>query len=278
MIVWVGLVIATVWVLGAAPALAGAWTLDRGKTSTFVASTFTYGDHGFDDDGNLVKVPEYQKFLLAGTLEYGVRPWLTAVLKGELREERALDAVYTTRLPSPLFDPVEVTDVTFYDRAAKSYAAGGVGARVRLLQGAAWVVSGEMLLGSGGLDSAGFGAPSDGPYLETRALVGASRTILGRNAYADIALGYRYRFRDDDADEVLLDVTLGAQVLPRWMVLAQTFTTVETDGETYYTKAGGSLVYSFNERLRIQAGVIGTVHGRNAIREVGGTLSFWWEF
>ncbi|WMS43842.1 hypothetical protein RDV64_05440 [Acuticoccus sp. MNP-M23] len=275
---WFGLFICTLSALWAAPVLAGAWTLDRGKTSTFVASTFTYGDHGFDDDGNLVKVPEYQKFVLSGALEYGVRPWLTAVLRAELREERMLDAVYTTRLPSPLFDPTEVTDVTFYDRASRSYAAGGVGARVRLLQASPWVVSGEMLLGSGGLDSAGLGAPSDGPYLETRALVGASRTILGRNAYADIAVGYRHRFRDDDADEVLLDVTLGTQVLPRWMVLAQTFTTVETDGETHYTKASGSLVYSFNDRLRIQAGVVGTVHGRNAIRELGGTLSFWWEF
>ncbi len=273
-----GVVILIACVLGAAPALGGAWTLDRGRTSTYVASTFTYGDHGFDDDGKLVKVPEYQKFLLSGTLEYGVRPWLTAVLKGELREERALDAVYTTRLPSPLFDPTEVTDVTFYDRAARSYGAAGAGARVRLLQASPWVVSGEMLLGSGGLDSAGLGAPSDGPYLETRALVGASRTILGRSAYADIALGYRHRFREDDSDEVLFDVTLGTQVLPRWMALAQTFTTVEVDGDTYFTKASGSVVYTFNERLSIQAGVLGTVHGRNAVQELGGTLSFWWEF
>lgn len=247
-------------VVSASAAWAGAWTLRRGETQIFVASSFTYGDHGFDDDGDLVTVPDYQKFNLSAALEYGLRPWLTAIVKGELVEERVEHEV----LPD-VFAP-----------APQTFASVGGGARVRLFQGPSWVVSSEALVYSGGFTTTGSAKPADGPALEMRILGGVGGEVMGTHVFADAQFGYRARLEDEEPDEVKVDLTLGAQVLPNWMLLAQTFSTFQVDGDQSFHKVSGSVVRTVTERLRVEVGAVATVAGRNAVREIGGHLSFWY--
>lgn len=253
-------------------AVAGAWTLERGRTNAFVTSSFTYGDHGFDDDGRLVTVPEYRKFNLQGVVEHGVRDWLTAIAKGELREETVYETVSSGSI---LFDPTVSTTTVPMQRTYGSVAGG---ARVRLHKAPRWVVSAEALGSSGGFDTAGTAAASDSPAVEARALFGFGHQLFGRPVFVDAQAGYRARLSDDEPDEVLLDLTLGAQVLPRWMALAQTFSTFETSGGTHYHKASGSIVRKINDHLSVELSANATVYGRNALQEVGGKLGFWWSY
>ncbi|UOM36316.1 hypothetical protein [Acuticoccus sp. I52.16.1] len=242
-------------------ALAGAWTLEQGETNTYITSSFTYGDHGFDGSGNLVAVPEYQKLTLSAALEYGLRPWLTAVVRGEMTDEQ-IEREITPTLIAP--EP-------------QTFASVAGGARIRLFQGPLWVASTEITAFSGGYSTAGDEKPNDGPALEVRALAGYGTTIMDKPVFADAQVAYRARFEAEAPDELKVDLTLGAQVLPNWMILAQTFSTFEIGGDVSYHKVSGSVVRQVTDNLRVAVGAGATVAGRNAIAEVGGHIGFWYE-
>ncbi len=265
-------------VMSTVPAAAGAWTLPEGETRVYSTSTFTYGDHGFDDEGKLVKVPEYRKFTLNAAMEYGIRPWLTAVMRGEMRQEYGFGEIYRDPYDNPIFVEGRSGPRVVYGYDTKSYGNILGGARVRVAEGANYVGSIEAVASTGGFDSLGLGAPSDGPFVEARALLGAGKLLSGRQVFANAEAGYRLRLKSDDKDEVVFDLTLGAHLKPRWMVLAQTFSTFELGGDVHYTKAGGSVVYRINDRMQFELGGIATVLGRNAIQEFGAKAGFWWSY
>ncbi|MEM7694939.1 MAG: hypothetical protein AAF318_10840 [Pseudomonadota bacterium] len=252
-----------------------AWTIKRGRTLTFVTSTFTYGNHSFDANGKLVKVPEYKKFNLTASGEYGVRDWLTALVKTELRTEHAYGLVSRAFFQNPIFGGVS-QDV--FDHQTKTYGSLAGGARVRVLDGGPVVASVEVLAGTGGLDTLGAQAASDGPFVEARAQMGVGRDMFNTPFFASAAAAYRYRMEADDSDEILLDVTVGADVLPHWTLLAQSFTTIETEGDAFNTKVSAGVVHQVSKRLKVQASGLATVAGRNTIQEFGGSLGFWWAF
>lgn len=254
------LILAAMFAGCATSAIAGAWTLQRGETRTYVTSSFTYGDHGFDENGDLVAVPEYQKLNLSAALEYGMRPWLTAIVRGEMTDE----TLETEVEPGLL------------DSQRKTFASIAGGARVRLYQGPMWVASAEVTAFSGGFTTAGDGEVSDSPGVEIRALGGIGGDVYDIPVFADAQLAYRAEFDKDQSDEIKLDLTVGAQVLPNWMILAQTFSTFQTDGEAFYHKLSGSVVRRVTDRLRVEVGGTATVAGKNAIRELGAHIGFWW--
>ena len=272
------LAVVLLFVLVSGPALAAAWTLLHGETRTYSTSTFTYGNHGFDDEGNLVKVPEYRKFTLNASLEHGIRPWLTAIVRGELRQEYGFGEIYRAPYDNPIFIEGRSGPRVVYGYRSQTFGSVLGGARMRVLDASPYVASVETVAATGGFDSLGTGAPSDGPFLEARALVGTGRPLFGKEVFANAEAGYRWRIEADDKDEVVVDLTVGAHVHPRWMVLAQTFSTFEVDGNVHYTKASGSVVYRVNDRLQLEFGGLATVLGRNAIQEFGGRAGFWWAF
>ena len=253
--------IALVLCLLVAEARAGAWLQDRGETDAFLTSTFTYGDHGFDEDGQLVTVPEYRKFELNATIEYGVRSWVTAVLKGELREETRASA-----------------EGGIDAAVSNAFASVAGGARFRIYETDDAIVSTELTAFSGGFTSLGSLAPSDGPGVEARAQLGLSRTVFGRRSFVDLQAAYRLRTEKDDADEIRIDLTAGTQFRPRWSALAQTFSTIEIGEDTHYHKVSASVVRRMTRRLYFEAGGIATVYGRNALQEFGGRAGFRYSF
>ena len=200
------------------------------------------------------------------------------MVRGELRDEYGYGEISRLPFKSPIFVEGRSNTTVVYGYRSKSYANVLGGARARLLDRDFYVVSLEAVASTGGFDSGGDGAPSDGPFVEARAQMGGSHTVSGRNVFGNAELGYRVRIDPDDKDEVVLDLTVGAQVHPRVMLIGQTFSTFEVDGDVHYTKAAGSLVYHVNERMRVEVGALGTVYGRNAIQEIGAKVGFWWVY
>ena len=250
----------------ATAALSAAWTLEKGRTQTMVTSTFTYGDHGFDKDGKLVTVPEYRKFELTGVMEYGVRPWLTAIGRAQIEQE-----TFDTYVPE-----------AGYATTTEAQGSIGGGARIRLLNGqvgpAGYVVSTEATVSSGEMDTAGLAGASEGAEIDVRGLVGVSAEAWGRPVFADLQVGYVKRFDDSEDDEVKIDATLGAKITPKWMVLAQSFSTVSVGGAQNYHKLSASVVRQVSPRLRLEVGAFRTMAGQDALQETGGRLGFWWNF
>ena len=62
------------------------------------------------------------------------------------------------------------------------------------------------------------------------------------------------------------------------MLLAQSFSTWETDSNVNYHKVSGSVVRKVNDNMQIAESGIATVAGRNAVREFGGSVGFWYTY
>ena len=70
---------AAAWLPGAGfeAAWASAWLLPPGDGQIITYSAFSDSTRAFDGHGNLIPVPDYQKFELGTYVEYGVTDWLT---------------------------------------------------------------------------------------------------------------------------------------------------------------------------------------------------------
>jgi len=63
--------------VGFEAAWASAWLLPPGDGQIITYSAFSDSTRAFDGHGNLIPVPDYQKFELGTYVEYGVTDWLT---------------------------------------------------------------------------------------------------------------------------------------------------------------------------------------------------------
>lgn len=244
------------------PALAGAWTKEKGDGVAILTSSFTYGEEAFDADGNLVPVPEYRKFELTNHLEYGIMPWLTGVLRSELR----------TAVENALLD--------------ESSATGAAGVRVRWIKAPKWVFSTEVTALSGDFDTIGINEDPDEPGVDLRLLFGYGTSIGGIPVYGDLQAAYR-DLSGGDSDELRFDLALGIKPWERWEFIAQAFNTVSmnalkaseeaNDGFRYH-KLQLSVIRQLGERSSLQVGGFGVVAGESALNEYGGLMALWYKF
>ena len=239
---------------------AGAWTQEKGKGVSIVTSSFSYGTASFDESGRLRPVHEYRKFELSQYAEYGVTPWLTGLLRGEMR------TATNSRILS------------------ESATAGAIGARVRLHHGPNRVLSAQLTGLTGDLDTLGLGSATDAAGFDARVLFGYAYTLWSVPAYVDVQTGYRWR-SGDSPDEVRLDLTLGVKPTENWELTLQSFNVFSTEpaglaagGSYRYHKLNLGVLRHVNDRLSVQATGFGVAHGANALQEFGGGLSVWYHF
>lgn len=217
-----------------------------------VTSSFTAGTAAFDEDGTLEPIPEYRKFELSWLSEYGFTPWLTGILKAEVRAE------------------------TSDGWLEKQVAAAAGGARVRILKRGNWMFSAQLLAETGDYDTIGFGVGGTGPGIDGRLLLGYGTAIAGVPVYADLQVGYRHR--SDAADEGKLELTLGVKPLPRWEATVQSFNTMSLEeppgiAEYRYHKVRGAVMRKFDGDWALELGGTVLFFGKNAIREYGIDMS-----
>lgn len=261
----------------AAPcAYAAAWTLEQHTgqiilNTTYYRATDTFtqtgGRRSFSNDG------EFTKWEINPYVEYGLRNDLTLVLNLFWRSLRFSDRFGSSE-NSGMVDPE-------------------IGLRYRLSPPEAqpvWSVQGVVKLpvtSSPGTPELG----NDQTDVEGRLLVGRGFSVGSSSGFWNIEAAYRFR-SEAPADEIRLDATLGYDLSPKWLVMGQIFVirglrngspievkgnpTIDPNFDLY--KGQVSLVYRVGPKLRVQAGYLRDLAGRNTGAGQGLLVSLWLNF
>lgn len=247
------------------PAFAGAWTLGEGKGQAIVTGTLSRATKAFDDSRGVVETPRNSKFELQALIEYGISDRFTLMFQ-------------------PGYQSIEIAAPINAARSGFGYT--DFGGRYRFLQGSTWVFSGQALLRQPGTDQSDNPAAVGytDPELDLRALFGKSFDVSGLPAYIDLQIAQRYRF-GDPPDEFRFDATLGLNVAPKWLLLAQSLNVIsESSGATAlfpvydYSKLQLSMIYNVTPAFGVQFGGFTTFSGRNALQENGLLSAIWYKF
>jgi hypothetical protein len=259
-----GRVLAAGLVASPTAASAGAWTLEAGQGVAIVTGAPSRGDKAFDENRSLQSIPRYNKDELSALIEYGATDWLTVMF-------------------SPSLQHVDIAAPLEADRTGLGYT--DVGARMRLLQGQAWVFSMQTTLRVPGTfdksNPAAIGYTD--PELDVRGLFGYSFAAGAWPAFLDVQVAQRFRF-GGPPDEFRADITLGVQPYERWLLLAQSFDVISEGAGTWglpsydYYKVQLSAVYAVTPALSVQLGAFTTYWGRNALQENGLVVGAWYKF
>ena len=238
--------------LAASPCRAGAFLLPEGQGQFIAGVGYSEGSRRFDSSGNLVAAPKFQKAEAAGYLEYGLTPRLSLIVAPTLAHER--DAPATNAF-------------TGSDGSA-------FGARYQLAGAVTWVVALQALA-----------QPPIGDMrhasVDLRAMFARSLVLFGTQSFIDFEPGGRLR-GGEDPSEARFDTAFGLRFRASTLLLVQTFTTIAPAGpivaSSSYTKGQASIVHDFSPKWSVQAGLVRTLFGHNAVRETGPLLAVWYRF
>ena len=245
-------------------AWAGAWTLPQGTgqwlTTVTAATSSTY----FTDSG-LAATPRYNKYELQMLLEYGLTDRLTAIF-------------------NPGLQHIDIAAPTNAERTGLGYTE--FGARYGFFEAPTWVVSGQATLRIPGTYQTSNPAAIGYTDVEAdiRALLGHNLQIRDRYGFFDVEVAERIR-TDGYPSEFRADGTIGIKIVPRWLLLAQSFNVISEGsgisifGGSYdYEKLQLSAVYSLTDVWWLQFGGYTTYAGRNALQENGLIFGVWRQF
>lgn len=242
--------LAAVFVCGEAGA--AAWPAPKGETLAILKYERADSDEAFDLDGERYETLGRTDEVVSLYLEHGLGRRLT--LQAKLAWARGDDAgdTYDGRGPTEL------------------------GVRYLAWQGRRSVVSlyvGAVLAGEG--RNAGYADPGEGGTdIESRLLAGRSFAVKGRPAFAEVQLARLSR--PGLSDETRLDLTLGYEPDPRWLLLAQSYSG-EAESGVRWTKLEASAVRRLGP-WRAQAGWRFSAAGRAGPAESGPVLALWRAF
>jgi hypothetical protein len=245
-------------------ALAGAWTLPQDTGQVLATVSGSTSTSGFDNSGSLTSIPRYNKLDADVLVEYGLTDRLTAIFQTGLQHIDIAPPIDAAR-----------TGLDYTD----------FGARYQFWQADGWVFSGQALLEiPGTVDTSN---PAAIGYTDVEAdfrlLVGKGFMLGTMPAFVDFEVAQRQR-GDGAPNEFRADGTLGVRVLPRWLILAQSFNVVSEGagspvfGRYDYEKFQLSAVYSLNETWAVQGGGFTTYAGHNALQENGLVFGVWHKF
>lgn len=250
-----------------AQAFAGAWTQDAGKGQLIVNGLYYTTDTLYNNQGNKNSQARYSKYELNPYLEYGLADGIT--VGSNLSLQRASQSGQSNW---------GIGDSEFFLRA-------------RLWQRDGFVLSAEPM----------FKLPSPEDSRETPQLGGRHPDVgmglsagygfsaWGQNHFADLDVGYRYRFADPK-DQVKIAATVGLGVTSNWMVMPQAFATLraskpdvvsftQSSGDDYnLVKLQLSAVYKYSDTTSLQFGAFSHFDGRNVGAGEGVLLSVWKKF
>jgi hypothetical protein len=243
---------------------AAAWTLPQGSGQVLATVTASTSTSAFTNSGNLTSVPRYDKVDGDALLEYGLTDQLTLMLQSGLQHVDIASPVDAAR-----------TGLDYTD----------FGARYRFFEADGWVLSGQALLQLPGTTNQRNSAAIGYTDVEAdfRMLLGKGFSIGALPAFIDLEVAQRQR-GDGAPDEFHADGTFGVQVLPRWLILAQSFNVVSEGagnpvfGKYDYFKFQLSAVYSVTSDWAVQGGAFTTYAGSNALQENGIVLGVWRKF
>jgi len=249
--------------LSASPAAASAWTHAAGEGQVILTGVTSHSDKGFNADGEIIQIPDYDKEELYLLAEYGITDDLTLIVNPSLRHVGIED------------DPDDTSGFGYTE----------LGARYRLAAGEGWVLSAQgsaRIPGEKRRDSLAQVGSTDAEY-DLRLLGGTGFKVGGMDAFVDVQAGYRLR-DGDPPNEFRLDTTIGIRPAEKVQLFAQLFNTFsDGSGEgvfsSYrYHNAYLSAVYDLDEHWSLQLAGLATLGGENALRERGLMAGVWYRF
>ena len=240
-------------------ARAGAFTLEPGETKLFLQGLYSGGDRYFDRKGKLRSRGDYKKYDLQLFAEHGALDGLTVFGSTALQKIRAEDG-------------------KTYER--KGLGRSEIGARARLWTDGQWIVSAQTSAVFAGAKAGGglvvTGETDD--QLDVRGLVARSFEIFGRQAFVDVAGGYRFR-SGDPANEVRIDASFGVRPVERLLVLTQSFNQIGTARwrgpfplKQRIHKLQAAALFDLSESLQLIGAAFFSPDGRDALDETGATI------
>lgn len=246
------------------PADALSAPADGQAKSNQIIATFYYSNstQGFDADGHTIDIPDYGKTELYVLAEIPVDERLTLLLKPSLRDVSVEGAEGSSGLG--------YTDV---------------GARYRMTGDESRWLAAEATVRIPGVSRRDNLAQVGGTDVEyDLRLHGFSNIAFGdRYGFVDGQFSYRLR-GGDPPNEYHADLSFGFRPEDDLLLLAQSFNTI-SDGagrgvfSSYrYHNLQLSAVKNVTPSLALQAGVLGTITGKNALRERGFLAGLWYRF
>ncbi len=245
-------------------AWAGAWTLPQGTGQWLATLTASTSTMYFDGNG-LAPTPRYSKEEAQALIEYGLTDRLTAIFSPELQN-------------------IDIAAPTSAERSGLGYTE--FGARYGFFECPDWVVSGQATLRVPGTTDISNPAAIGYTDVEAdfRALVGHNFKVDDMPGFFDLEVADRVR-TDGYPSEFRFDGTVGLKVLPRWMLLVQSFNVISEGsgisifgGSYEYYKFQLSALYTLTRSWSLQFGGFSTYAGRNALQENGLILGVWHQF
>jgi protein XagA len=246
-------------------ARAGAWTLPQGTGQWLTAIDASTSTNAFGSGGGLTPTPRYDKEELQALIEYGFTDRLTILV-------------------DPGLQHIDIAAPTSAERTGLGYTE--FGARYAFWQVPSWVLSGQATLRIPGTNETSNPAAIGYTDVEGdfRALLGHDFKLGGMPAFFDLEAAERVR-TEGAPSEFRFDATLGVRVLPRWMLLAQSFNVISEGagspvygGSYEYYKLQLSALYALTPTWSLQGGAFTTYAGRNALQENGLIFGLWHRF
>ncbi|MDP1737850.1 MAG: hypothetical protein Q8L23_10455 [Caulobacter sp.] len=242
-------------VLFCGEATAGAWPAEAGETLAILKYERSGADAAFEADGSRAAMPQRSDESVSLYVERGLTERLTLQASAGWTRGEDVFVSYEGR------GPIEL---------GLRYAA------FRTDRSVVSLYLGAALAGEG--RNAGYAAPGAGETdLEARLLAGRSAALLGRPAFVEVQLARLDR--SGLPDETRLDLTLGVEPSPRWLLLAQTYAGQADDGASVaaWIKLEVSAVRRFGD-WRLQAGWRQSLAGRSSPAEGGPVFALWRAF
>lgn len=256
-------------VLAAVPASLSAQTiqtepvdLDERDGQAIVTFYYSQSNQGFDNNGNVVDINDYNKFEVFLLAEYAVNDDLTLIF-------------------NPSFRHVSVDG----DENSTGLGYTAIGARHDILENEQGWLALEGTVRIPGVERSDSLAQVGSTDMEYDIRARAFHNIKLGDVPGFIDAQGGYRLRDGDPpNEFHADLTVGVRPSPDWLFMAQSFATI-SDGsgqgvfDTFrYHNIQLSAVKTVAPGVSLQFGLVGTVSGRNALRERGAFGGVWIDF
>jgi len=247
-------------VLLSPPALAGAWTLDRGHVQIFTGSCYSLATRRFDGNAVPSENTVFDKLTLQSWMEYGLT-----------------DAV--TLFAAPEYTVADYGSGTAVLHPKSTSVEAGV--RILLLSHGGMLSVQASGKTAGAFDMSVSADGAAGRQWELRLLYGRSFKLLRRDGFIDIEAAQRWIERPRP-DEGTVEATAGFWISPRYLVMLQSFNTfawgsAKPPYEPYRLhKLQASLVQRLTRRWAIQTGVFYAPAGRNIVQERGVVTTIWY--
>ena len=247
-------------------ARASAWNPDPWHGEIISGYVFATADKAIDDFGDAVSLDIYNKKIVQTYGNLGLTPRVALIGTFDWQDTQIVGPGLDTQFSKP------------------SSVSAGLQYQISRWEGHAVAVSVSYVDGID-LPNALLTLESREPSVELRALWGESRTVYGRNIFAEAQIAARMTTEGAYAS-THTQFTIGGEPFPRTLLLAKTryidiepgiFERLDIVRQTRW-EAEVSAVYRLREKDYVEIGYSAVLDGRSAVLESGWKIGLWRKF